>query len=439
MKSCDLLIRNGRVMPMVEPGQVLEGVSVAVVGQRIAAVGPEAEQYQAHNAIDATGRAVLPGLVNAHCHAPMTLFRGLANDRALMDWLQNYIFPAEAAEVNQEFVRWGSRLACLEMIQAGITTVADMYYFESTVAEEFAAAGLRGVLGQALVDFPVPDARSFEEGVANVRAFARDWKGHPLITPAVAPHAPYTVCEAHLRQSRQLADELELPLMTHLAETRTETEQMARDHQGLSPTAYLESIGFFGPRTLAAHVVWADEADIARLARARVGVAHCPHSNMKLASGVAPVLALLRAGVAVGLGTDGPASNNDLDPWQELQTAIFLQKVTALDPTALPAGQALQMATSLGARAVSLGHEVGTLEVGKKADLIIVSLDGAHQLPVYDVASTMAYTTRASDVRTVVIDGRVVMEERQVLSIQLEGLLDRVAEYADRIRKRVLH
>lgn len=428
----DLLVRGGRVLPMVRGGEVLEGLSVGIDQGRIVSLG---EEVPARKVIEAAGRAVLPGLVNAHCHAPMTLFRGLADDRELMDWLQNYIFPAEANEVNAEFVRWGTRLACLEMIQNGITSVADMYYFEGTVAEEFAAAGMRGVLGQAMVDFPVPDHKTWPEAVAGMRAYAAAWKGHPLVTPAVAPHAPYTVCEEHLRECRALADELEIPLIIHLAETRTEHEQISAA-QGVSPTAYLERIGFLGPRTLAAHVVWPDAADIESLARAGVGVAHCPHSNMKLASGVAPVLAMLKAGLNVGLGTDGAASNNDLDPWQELQTAIFLQKVTSLDPTALPAARALEMATRLGAAAISL-PDVGTLEVGKRADLIVVALDGLHQQPVYDVVSTLAYTTRATDVRTVVIEGRVVMEERQVLTVDTTGLLDRVADYAARIKKRV--
>ncbi len=428
----DLSIRGGRVLTMASP-DVLEGASLGIDGGRIVSVGPELE---ARRVIDATGRAVMPGLVNTHSHAAMTLFRGLADDRELMDWLHHYIFPAEASEVDAEFVRWGSRLACLEMVSNGITTVADMYYFESTVAEEFAACGMRGVLGQAMVDFPVPDARNWEEALAGMRRFASDWKGHPLVTPAVAPHAPYTVSEAHLRECRALADELDLPLMIHLAETRSEHEQILAS-QGVSPTEYLHRIGLFGPRTLAAHVVWPSDDDIALLAGSSVGIAHCPHSNMKLASGVAPVLKMLRAGLNVGLGTDGAASNNDLDPWQELQTAIFLQKVTSLDPTALPAYQALEMATRLGARACSL-TDVGTLEVGMRADVIVVSLDGLHQQPVYDVASTLAYTTRATDVRTVVIDGRVVMDERVVQTVDPAGLLDRVGEYAARIRRRVL-
>lgn len=419
---------------MTAGGGVLEGASLGIHGGRIVSIGSSHEE--AHRVIDAAGRAVMPGLVNAHCHAAMTLFRGLADDRELMDWLQNYIFPAEASQVNAEFVRWGTRLACLEMLQNGITCVADMYYFEGTVAEEFVAAGMRGVLGQAMVDFPVPDHKTWDEALAGMRSYVAAWKGHPLVTPAVAPHAPYTVSEAHLRECRALADELDVPLMIHLAETRNEHEQIMAA-QGVSPTAYLARIGFLGPRTLAAHVVWPDDADIASLARAGVGVAHCPHSNMKLASGVAPVLKMLRAGLNVGLGTDGAASNNDLDPWQELQTASFLQKVLSLDPTALPAYQTLEMATRLGALAVGL-PDVGTLEVGKRADVIVVDLDGLHQQPAYDVVSTLAYTTRATDVRTVVIEGRVVMEDRQVRTIDPTGLMDRVADYAGRIRAQVL-
>lgn len=428
----DLCIRNGRVLAM-DGSPLREGASVAVHEGRIVSVGPFVE---ARKVIDATGRAVMPGLVNTHCHAAMTLFRGLADDRELMDWLRNYIFPAEASEVTAEFVRWGTRLACLEMLQGGITCVADMYYFEGTVAEEFAAAGMRGVLGQAMVDFPTPDSKSWDEAVALMRDYAQAWKGHPLVTPAVAPHAPYTVSLEHLQECRALADELEIPIMIHLAETRSEHEQIMAAQKD-SPTAYLHRIGFFGPRTLCAHCVWPDDADIALLAAGGVGVGHCPQSNMKLASGVAPVIKMLKAGLNVGLGTDGAASNNDLDLWQELQSASFLQKVTSLDPTALPAPQTLEMATRLGARACSLA-DAGTLEPGMRADVIVVSLDGIHQQPVYDVVSTLAYTTRATDVRTVVIEGRVVMEEREVLTVDQSGLLERVGEYAARIRSKFL-
>ncbi|MEW6278723.1 MAG: amidohydrolase [Candidatus Eremiobacterota bacterium] len=434
----DLLIRRGRVLTMA--GEVLEGGSLAVAGQRIAAVGPDPEiaaAYRADCEVDATGRAVLPGLVNTHSHAPMTLFRGLADDRELMDWLQNYVFPAEARMVNREFVRLGTQLACLEMIRGGITTFADMYYFEDIVAEESARAGMRGVLGQALIDFPAPDNKTWDEAVGAVRRFAEAYRGHPLITPAVAPHAPYTVSQAHLGECRALADELGLPLIIHLAETRAEVETIYREHRE-SPTAYLSRIGFLGPRTLTAHTVWADDPDLELLKRHGTGIAHCPQSNMKLASGVAPVVRMLKAGLAVGLGTDGAASNNDLDLWQEMQSASFLQKVSLLDPTALPARQVLEMATALGARALSMGDETGTLEVGKRADVIVVDLDGPHQTPLYDLASALAYTTRAGDVRTAVVDGRVIMRDREVLTLDEASIRAQALETAERIRREVL-
>jgi 5-methylthioadenosine/S-adenosylhomocysteine deaminase len=362
---------------------------------------------------------VLPGLINAHTHAPMVLFRGLADDLELMDWLENHIFPAEAAHVDEEFVRAGTRLACLEMLRGGTTTFADMYYFEDAIAEEAERCGMRAVLGETLIDFPAPDHATWEEALAYTHRFAERWRGHARITPAVAPHAAYTVSAEHLVAAHALAAELDVPLLIHLAEDRAELERV-RARTGKTSIAYLDGLGVLDNRMLAAHVVWPSPEEIELLARRGVGVAHCPQSNMKIAAGIAPVPALLAAGVAVGLGTDGAGSNNDLDLWQEIDTAAKLHKVAALDPTVLPARQALALATREGARALDLDGEIGSLEPGKRADLIVVRADGLHQQPqrpADNPYSLLVYSTRASDVETVIVDGRVVVRGGRVLTL----------------------
>jgi 5-methylthioadenosine/S-adenosylhomocysteine deaminase len=417
-----LVVAGGTVVTLDASGTVIAEGAVAVVGDRIAAVGPAAEVERAYPRaarIDARGAVVLPGLINAHTHAPMVLFRGLADDLELMDWLENHIFPAEAAHVDEEFVRAGTRLACLEMLRGGITTFADMYYFEDAIAEEAERCGMRAVLGETLIDFPAPDHATWEAALAYARRFAERWRGHPRITPAVAPHAAYTVSAEHLVAAHALAEELDVPLLIHLAEDRAELERV-RARTGKTSIAYLDGLGVLDRRMLAAHVVWPSPEEIELLARRGVGVAHCPQSNMKIAAGIAPVPALLAAGVAVGLGTDGAGSNNDLDLWQEIDTAAKLHKVAALDPTVLPARQALALGTIEGARALDLDREIGSLEAGKRADLIVVRADGLHQQPqrpADNPYSLLVYSTRAADVETVIVDGRVVVRDRRVLTL----------------------
>jgi 5-methylthioadenosine/S-adenosylhomocysteine deaminase len=403
-------------------GTVIADGAVAVVDGRIAAVGPAAEvvaRYPGAERIDAGGMVVLPGLINAHTHAPMSLFRGLADDLPLMEWLRQHIFPAEAEHVDEDFVRWGTRLACLEMLRGGTTTFVDMYYFEDAIAEEAERCGIRAVAGETVIDFPAPDNATWDEAMAYTRRFVERWRGHPRITPAVAPHAPYTVSAEHLVEAHRLAAELDVPLVIHLAEDRAELAQI-REKAGKTPVDYLDGLGVLDERVIAAHVVWPTESEIALLALRGVGVAHCPQSNMKLAAGTAPVPALIAAGVAVGIGTDGAASNNDLDLWEEIDTAAKLHKLVASDPTVLEAKQALAMATIEGARALGMEDEIGSLEPGKRADLILVSAGGLLQQPQPPAAnpySLLVYATKASDVDTVIVDGRVVVRGGRVLTL----------------------
>jgi 5-methylthioadenosine/S-adenosylhomocysteine deaminase len=414
--------------------------AVAIDGARIAAVGPAAEiarGFSGRATISATGQVVLPGLINTHTHAPMVLYRGLADDLALMDWLQQYIFPAEAKTVSPAFVRTGTRLAALEMIQSGTTTYADMYYFEEEIAAVTKAAGLRGVLGQTIIQFPVADAKTPQEGLARAAAFITKFKGDDLIVPAVAPHALYTNDPATLTAARDLAAREGVPLLIHLAETEDEVTQ-ARERGGMSPTAYLEALGFWsGARTLAAHGVWVSPDDITTLVRRGVGVSHNPESNMKLASGTAPVTGYLAAGAALGLGTDGAASNNDLDMFEAMRQASFLAKHASRDPRAVPARTALEMATIGGARALGLEREIGSLEAGKRADLIVVRMDRARQTPVFDPVSHLVYTTRGDDVDTTIVNGRILMRGRVVRTLDAAAVLAEAGKAAAGVREAV--
>ena len=432
----DFIIRGGTVVTMDGSARVIENGAVAVRRERIVAVGTSAEiaaKYSAANMINAAGKVVMPGLINTHTHVPMVLFRGIADDLLLPEWLQKYIFPAEAKNVDEQFVRWGTRLGCLEMIEGGTTTYVDMYYFEDAVAEETARAGLRAVLGETLIDFPVPDNKTWDAGMQYMEKFAARWKGHPLITPAIAPHAPYTVSTDHLKQAHEFSMRNNVPLVIHVAEDYAEVKTIQEKYNA-SPVAYLERIGLLDNRVIAAHMVWPTEEDIKTLAARSVGVGHCPQSNMKLAAGAAPVPQMLKAGVAVGLGTDGAASNNDLNMWEEMDTAAKLHKLVAKDPTVINAREALEMATIRGARAIHLDRDIGSLESGKLADLLIVNLDSSHQAPLYNVYSHLVYATKSSDVETVMINGRIVMKDRQVQTIDSRAVRAKAQEYRDKIR-----
>jgi 5-methylthioadenosine/S-adenosylhomocysteine deaminase len=435
----DYIIRGGTVVTMDNASRVIENGAVAVRGERIVAVGSGAEiarRYTSARIINAAGKVVMPGLINTHTHVPMVMFRGIADDLMLPEWLQKYIFPAEAKNVDEQFVRWGTRLGCLEMIRGGTTTYVDMYYYEDAIADETARAGMRGVLGETVIDFPAPDNKTWDAAMSYAEKYMQKWKGHPLIVPAIAPHAPYTVSTEHLKQTHELSKRLELPLIIHVAEDYSEVNTIKERYKA-SSVAYLESINLLDNRVIAAHMVWPTEADIKTLAAREVGVAHCPQSNMKLAAGASPVPQMLKAGVNVGLGTDGAASNNDLNLWEEMDTAAKFHKFVAKDPTVLTAREALEMATIRGARAIHLDKEIGSLEAGKRADLIIVGLSGSHQAPLYNIYSHMVYATKASDVETVMINGKLVMQNRRVLTIDEPAVRLKANWYRDRIRQSI--
>jgi 5-methylthioadenosine/S-adenosylhomocysteine deaminase len=428
LKRVDLIVSGGTVVTMDASRSVIEDGAIAVVGGRIVAVGKRsdiARQYTAREVVDARGRAVIPGLINGHTHVPMTLFRGIADDLDLNEWLTKFIFPAEAKNVNEEFVRAGTQLGLAEMIRGGTTTYCDMYYFEDAIAEETERAGVRGLLGETVIDFPVPDNKTWPDAMRYTERFVARWKGNRLITAAIAPHAPYTVSEAHLREVRAFADRTGAFVVTHVAETRKEVEDISRDH-GARPVEYLARIGFLGPREVFAHTIHLTEGEINLLKQNGVGSVHNPQSNMKLASGVAPLPQMMRAGVAVGLGTDGAASNNDLDMWEEMDTAAKLHKLTTGDPKTLPAEEALALATINGARALHMEADIGSLEAGKRADIVIVDLDALNQTPRYNIYSHLVYATKAADVLTVVIEGRVVMRDRRLLTLN-EALIKQKA------------
>jgi 5-methylthioadenosine/S-adenosylhomocysteine deaminase len=435
--SADLIVLGGTVVTMDNTRRIIEDGAVAVTRGQIVAVGSRAEiqkSYFAREMIDAGGRIIIPGLINGHTHIPMTLFRGLADDLDLQDWLTKYIFPAEAKNVTEEFVRAGTRLGLAEMIRGGTTTYCDMYYFEDAIAEETSKAGVRGVLGETVIDFPVADNKTNAEAMAYVEKFVKRWQGHELITPAIAPHAPYTVSEDHLKAVRALSDRTGAPIVTHISETKREVDDSLKA-KGASPVDYLERIGFLNERVIAAHVVWPSPAEIELLKRLKVGVVHNPQSNMKLAAGVAPVPRMLAEGVRVGLGTDGAASNNDLNMWEEMDTAAKLHKVFSGDPKVISAQEAFEMATIRGAQALHLDRDIGSIEVGKRADLVIIERDDLHQIPLYNVYSDLVYATKASDVLTVIINGRTVMRDRKLLTLDEAAIKDSARVFRERVLK----
>ncbi len=434
----DLIISGGTIVTMDAARTVIENGGVAVKNGEIVAVGTSAEitkNYSAKQIINARGKKVIPGLINTHTHVPMSLFRGIADDLDLQEWLTKYIFPAEAKNVTEEFVRAGTRLGLAEMIRGGTTTYCDMYYFEDAIADETFKAGMRGVLGETLIDFPVPDNKTWNEAIAYTEKFVKKWQGNRLIVPAIAPHAPYTVSEEHLLETRRLSDKLNAPLVIHLAEAESETEFIQQKHKGMRPIEYVEKIGFLSDKTIAAHVIQANEAELDILKRRGVGIAHNPQSNMKLAAGVAPVPLMLTKDMPVGLGTDGAASNNDLSLWEEMDTAAKLHKLISGNPKTLTAAQAFEMATIRGARALHLDKIIGSIETGKRADIVIVDADELNQTPLYNIYSSLVYATKADDVRTVIIEGKIVMLNRRLLTLDENGIKKDANLYRQKIIK----
>ena len=440
MQTVDFILTNATIVTMNVDGDIYDPGAIAIAGDSIVAVGSTdeiAKNYTAAQTLDLNGKVVIPGLVNAHTHVPMTLLRGLADDLRLDVWLMGYMMPVEREFVSPDFCRLGTLLACAEMIRSGITSFADMYYFEEDVARATADAGMRAVCSQTVLKFPTPDAKSFEDSLAYARDFIEKWKGHPLIVPSVAPHAPYTCTPEILRATATLAAEFDVPLHTHLAETALEVSNNRKEH-GMPVIPWVKKNNLFEAKVLAAHCVHIDEGEMRTLLHVNAGVAHNPTSNLKLASGVAPVVKMLDQGLNVGIGTDGPASNNDLDMFEEMRLAAILAKGFSGDPTVLPARKALEMATRLGAAALHIGGLTGSLEPGKRADLAVVNLDTLHNSPKFTrdpnaIYSQLVYTAHSNDVSDVMANGKWLMRDRKLLTIDEAQVATAARDYAKRI------
>jgi 5-methylthioadenosine/S-adenosylhomocysteine deaminase len=437
-RPVDLIITGGLVVTLDDSWTLVHDGAVAIAAGVIVAVGPTSEvapTYDAAQYIDARGHAVMPGLINCHTHAPMTLFRGLADDLPLEVWLHDHIWPAEAWAVNPDMVYWGTLLAAAEMIRGGTTLFTDMYFFEDDIGRAAKTAGIRAILGEALVDFPSPNGKSPAAGLAYTEELFRKWEGDPLVQVSVQPHSPYAASADLLVKSKELASRYDALFLTHVAETAGEVLE-SRAKTGRTPAAYLDALGVLDRNSVFAHGVHLTPQDIELLAERGVGVAHCPQSNLKLASGTAPLSAYQRTGVRVGLGTDGAASNNDLSLWGEINSAALVHKLVDGDPTAADARTVVRLATRGGADLVGMGDRLGSLEAGKRADLILIDLQQPHLVPLYDIYSHLAYAVGQGDVTTVVIEGRVVMRDRRLETLDEEELLARALEMAVEIGAR---
>ena len=436
----DLLFTNGVVVTMDAGWRVIERGALAVRGGVIVACGPSEElsaAYDADEVIDCAGCAILPGLINAHAHIPMSLLRGLVADIQLDVWLFGYMFPVESNFVDEQFCYVGSLLSCAEMIRGGTTTFVDMYYFEDQVARAADESGMRAICGQTVMRMPTPDATSYEEGLSRARRFIAQWHNHPRVIPTIAPHAPYTCTDEIYRSAVDLCREYGLPLVTHLSETAREVVE-SRQQRGMTPIAYAQSIGAFEVHCIGAHCIHATEDDILLMARHGAGAVPCPSSNLKLASGVGPYKRFIEAGVKTGLGTDGPASNDDQDMWTEIHLAALLPKGLSGDPTVVPAREAFALATCWGARAIGLEQIIGSLEPGKRADITVVELGRLHSTPRYRytsdaIYSYLVYTAHNSDVRHTLVDGRFLLRDQQLLTVDEQDILTRAQAISERI------
>ncbi len=435
--AIDLIIAGDYVVSMDDSNRIIENGAVAVDAGSILAVGPVDEirsAFSAREFLDGNGKIVMPGLVNGHSHAAMTLLRGIADDLALMDWLNNYIFPAEVEFVDSNFVRIGTELACWEMIRGGTTTFVDMYYYPDTIAEVVDSCGMRALISATVIDQRSPDAENASDSIDKGIAFIERWTGkNSRITPIFGPHANYTLNAEQLQAVRKAANDTGTGISIHMSESPFEL-QYSQDTFGKTSVEFFDSIGFFDGPTIAAHMVWPTANEIPLLVEKKVGVIHNPTSNMKIASGISPVAEMLSAGVLMGLGTDGSASNNDLDMWEEMRLASFLQKVDRMDPTVLSAPEVLKMATRGGAAAIGLGDTIGSLEPGKRADIIQVDFDDVHHVPTYDVISHLVFVTDEQDVSTVVIDGKVLMRNSEILTVDTTRVATEARALAARIQ-----
>ncbi len=436
----DVILTGGTVVTMNGEFDLFDPGAVAIRGGNIEAVGPAdqiTDTYTADDVVDCSGCAIIPGLINAHTHAPMTLLRGLADDLRLDVWLMGYMMPVEHEFVRPRFCWLGTQLACVEMIRSGTTCFADMYYYEAAVADAAAQAGVRAICAETILKFSTPDAQSYDEGLQHAREFVQRWKGHPLIIPAVGPHAPYTTTVELLQACTQLALEFDVPLHIHIAETAQEVKDHRAEYE-MPVVPWVKKQGVFEAKVTAAHCVHLDEGEMHTLLHSGVGVAHNPTSNLKLASGIAPVTRMLELGLNVGIGTDGPASNNDLDMWEEMRLAALLAKGATSNPTALPARQALAMATIGGARALHIDELVGSLEPGKRADIAVVDLRNAHTTPKFTrdmeaVYAQLVYAAKGSDVRDVMCEGQWLMRDRQLLTLDEQALTAEASGVANKI------
>ncbi|NPU82971.1 MAG: amidohydrolase [Syntrophaceae bacterium] len=431
----DLLVTGGTLLTMNGKREVLEDPAIGIRGDRIAFVRPGTKDLpEARERLDATGCAVLPGLVNTHTHAAMVCFRGLADDLPLMEWLERHIWPAEAKYVNREMVYAGTTLAIAEMLLSGTTTFCDSYFYSSSVARAAVDAGMRAVVAQGFIDFPTPDSPDPSRQIEIAEKFVGTWRDRsPLVTPSLFCHTPYTCSTGTLTTIKETARRIGVPFQTHLSETREEVD-IIRKRYGKSPVGYLDSIGVLDEKTIAVHCNWIEDDELDRLAARGVNVSHNPESNLKLASGMAPVPKMLRRGIAVGLGTDGCASNNDLDLFGEIATAAKIHKLMEMDPTAMDATTVLRMATIEGAKVLGLEEEIGSVEPGKQADLILLDLDKPHFTPLYNLCSHLVYAARGSDVTTSVIAGKVVMKDRRLLTIDLSAAMEEVRRIGQKIQ-----
>jgi 5-methylthioadenosine/S-adenosylhomocysteine deaminase len=437
MEKVDYIIRADYLLAMDDAGSVLDDGAVAVAGSDIRDIGAYEDiscQYSADTVISGKNRVVFPGLINAHTHAAMVYFRGLADDLPLQEWLEKHIWPAEGKWMSAEFVGDAVELACLEMLKSGVTTYADQYFFQNTAAQKLEVIGMRGVLGAGVIDFPFTGyAKSVDDYFTNAENLIKNWKDSDLVFPCIAPHATYTCGPENYKKANALSEKYNVPIHTHLAETQFEVSEIQK-HYGKSPVAHMESIGLLSERLFAAHCVWVDDNDIELLSRHNVGVAHCIESNMKLASGFAPVSKMLKAGIRVAFGTDGAASNNDMSILGEITTAAKVHKAIAQDPTALDSRTALLMATRYGAEILGLGEITGSIRKGKKADLVVASLDRPHLTPLYDIYSHIVYCMRPSDIETVVVNGKPVIEKGRLMTMDEDEILAKARKWQHKIQ-----
>ncbi|MER2907739.1 amidohydrolase [Morganella morganii] len=433
----DLMITDGTVLTMNPENTVFEHGTVVVSDGKIVAVGgPELTvKYQAKKVLDVKGDIVMPGLINTHTHGSMTVFRSLGDD--VPDRLHRYIFPLENKLVSRDMVRTGANLANIEMIKGGVTTYADMYYFEDEVAKTVDKAGLRAVLGETIINFPVADAQTPEEGIAYAVRFINEYKDHPRITPAFAPHAPYTNTTENLQKIAALSEELNVPVMIHLAETDREKEEIAKRTGGKSPVQYMADIGVLNNRLLAAHVIMADDNDLDLLKKYDVGVAHNISANTKSAKGVAPVTQMLEKGIRTGLGTDGPMSSNTLTTMNELNLVGKIHKLETKNRAAMPPLTVVEMATKGSARALHMDDKIGSLETGKLADIIVVDTKAPNMVPVYSPYAALVYGANGANVRHTIVDGVILMEDRQLLTVNENEIIQDAQRFAEKVRETV--